>query len=244
VEKRTVHILSTEFFRTLLADFKWGGNGALKNQIMTHLNLWLLGDHAVRVNADIGDRPYTPHPIPAGCRTQQGLEELWADELGKLIVLHDDHTRDGEYFIGIACEKAFAGEEVSQFETHTCTRLFPMVSPTNCDCTKKKETILADAYEYKVPPGYTQTEVSFEAAKNNCFLLGASEVRPPLRGSHYKVKFPGARSWTLDSNHDPVPDNYLKELEPITGEPLETIIYTLREGKLPPRRLRLDDSVG
>jgi hypothetical protein len=243
VEKRSVHILSTEFFRTLLAEFKWGGNGTLKNQIMTHLNLWLLGGHAVKVNTDIGDRPYTPHPIPAGCHTQQGLEELWADELGKLLVLHDDHTRNGEYFIGIACEKAFAGEKVSPFEAHTRPRFFPLVGPKNCDCTKTKETILADAYEYKVPPGYTQTEVTFEAGKKNIHLLGG-DVRTPTRGSHYSVKFEGARTWRLDPNDDPVPETYLRQLVEVTGLPFETITYTLREGKLPPFRLRFDDSVG
>lgn len=242
VEKRTVHILSTEFFRMLLADFKWGGNGTLKNQIITHLNLWLLGGHAVKVNIDIGNRTYTPHPMPTGCTTQQRLEELWADELGKLVVQHDDHTRHGEYFIGIASEKAFAGENVGQFEAHTCTRFFPLVGPKNCDCTKKKDTILADAYEYKVPTGYTQTEVTFEAAKKNIHLLGG-EVRTPTRGSHYGAKFPGARTWRLDPNDDPVPESYLRQLVQITGLAFEAITYTLREGKLPPRRLRFDNSV-
>jgi hypothetical protein len=80
--------------------------------------------------------------------------------------------------------------------------------------------------------------VSFEAAQKNCFALGASEVRKPKRGSHYKVKFHGARSWILDPNDDPVPEAYLKQLEQITGFRLGTIIYTLREGKLPPLRLR------
>jgi hypothetical protein len=240
VEKRTVHILSTEFFRMLLADFKWGGNGTLKNQIITHLNLWLLGGHAVNVNADTDGRAYTPHPLPAGCRTQQRLEELWADELGKLVVQHDDHTHNAEYFIGIACERAFAGEKVGQFEPHTATRLFPLVGPENCDCTMKG-TLLADAYEYKVPPGYTQTEVSFQAAKKNCFLLGASKVRKPEGGgSHYVVTFPGTRSWTLDANYDPVLEKYLKQLEPITKLPFDVITYALREGKLPPKRLRFD----
>jgi hypothetical protein len=239
VENQTVRILCTDFFITLLTEFKWDGNGSLKNQIITHLNLWFLHGKAVSVQANIGATPYRPHPIPKDCRTQQGLEEIWADELGRLLVLHDNYIHDNEYFIGIACEKAFAGNSVGQYEPHTCIRFFPLVGPKDCDCNKSN-SLLANAFEYEVPAGYTQTEVSFETAEKNCYALGASDVREPKRGSHYKVKFPGARSWTLDKNDDPIPEAYLKELEQITGFRLDTIIYTLREGKLPPLRLRFD----
>jgi hypothetical protein len=242
VESHSVRILRTDLFQTLLTDFRWDANGGLKNQIYMHLNLWFLQGKAVAVKADTGGRPYKTHPIPEGCRTQQRLEELWADELGRLLVPHDDHARSGEYFIGVACERAFAGEPIGHYEPHTCSRCFPLVGPLNCDC-RQDGSILADAFVHKVPPDYSQTEVSFEAEKKNCFALGASEVRRPTRGSHYKVKFPGARSWPLDANNDPVPENYLKELEPITGHPLPTIIYALREGRLPPLRLRLETSV-
>jgi hypothetical protein len=237
VDNQTVRILRTEFFVTLLTEFKWDGNGSLKNQIFTHLNLWFLHGKAVAVQADIGAVPHMPHPIPENCQTQQGLEEIWADEMGRLLVFHDDYSRNGEYFIGIACEKAFAGNSIGQYEPHTCSRFFPLVGPDNCDCSENN-SLLANAFEPREPPGYTHPEVSFEAAQKNCFALGASEVRKPKRGSHYKVKFHGARSWILDPNDDPVPEAYLKQLEQITGFRLGTIIYTLREGKLPPLRLR------
>jgi hypothetical protein len=215
----------------------------MKNQIFTHLSRWFLNGRAVVVRAEIGTRSYTQHPVPENCRTAQGLEEIWADELGKLVVLHDEHGRNGEYFIGIACEKAFAGDSIGRYENHECSRFFPLVGPERCDC-RESTSLLTDAFERQVPSNYTQTGVSFAAAKKNCFVLGASEVRRPRRGSHYKVKFRGDRSWTLDANHDPVLERHLKELEQITGHRLETIIYALREGELPPRRLRLDTSVG
>lgn len=157
--------------------------------------------------------------------------------MGKLLAIHDQHSLNAEYFIGIACEKAFGGQSIGTYEPHQCCRYFPLVGPGGCDC-RQNDCPLADAYHLEAPPAYTQTEVSFEAAKKNVFALGAVEVRAPRRGSHYKVKFRNARSWTLDPNNDPVPRDFLRELEPITGHPLEVIAYALREGKLPPRKLR------
>lgn len=239
VEGNTVRILGTDFFLMLLEDFSWDQNNSLRDQIYTHLRLWFLQGKAVKVRAEIGAKPYEPHPIPENCQTQHGLEEMWADELGKLLVMHDEKAHNGEYFIGIACEKAFAKLAIGRYERHACRRFFPLIGPNECDCHKNMSK-LTNAFEHPAPIDYTHGEVSFEEAKTNCFALGASRVVKPRRGSHYKVKFPGARSWPLDSNDDPVPERYLKELEGITGHNLETIIYTLREGKLPPRRLRLD----
>jgi hypothetical protein len=230
----------------LLADFNWERNGSLKSQIYTHLSLWFLGGKAVSVTIEIGDRHYKPHPIPENSRTALGIEECWADELGRLLVLHDDKVENGEYFIGIACAKAFAeppdkNVPVGNFEHHDCQRFFPLVGQDNCDC-RKSTSVLKNAYHHPAPSEYTQSEVSFEAAKKNIHLLGASEVRPPANGSHYKVKFPGAqRSWTLDSNHNPCKERHLKQLEAITGHNYKTIVYTLREGRLPPERLKLED---
>lgn len=128
--------------------------------------------------------------------------------------------------------------KAGKYQDHPCTRFFPLVGPDNCDCTKIAKTALANAYEFRVPPGYIQTEVTFEAAKRNCYALGALKVRKPKGGAHYHVTFPDARTWRLDPKDDPVPETYLRQLMGLTGLPFEVITYTLREGKLPPRKLR------
>jgi hypothetical protein len=232
VEDGSVLILCTDFFKDLLSEFDWKEDGGIRSQIYMHLHLWWLQGKSANVHAS-GKIDYKPHPIPEGCRTAQGLEEIWADELGKIVVLHDQHSEHGEYFIGIACEKAFSGEKLGDYEKHQCSRFFPLIGPESCDC-EDDESVLTNAFEYQVPPNYTQTEVSFENAKKNCSILGASEVENPRRGSHYKVKFPGARSWVLDPNNDPVPEAYLKQLIEITGLNLDVIRYALREGVMPP----------
>ncbi len=65
-------------------------------------------------------------------------------------------------------------------------------------------------------------------------------VEPPDKDSHSKAWFPGAdRPWTFDANDDPVPEPYLRELRPLTGYCLDVIVYTLLNGRLPERRVRL-----
>lgn len=238
VEQGKVKILGTQFFVMLLQDSIWDGKGGFKNQILTHLNLWFLREKAVMVSLKTFDKTYALHPIPQNSRTEHGLEEIWADELGKLLVLHDEKVKGNEYFIGIACENAFAGHKKGQYETNNHQRLFPLVGPKDCDC-KENNSALCNAFENPVPENYSLKDVSFETAKRNCGALGGSVAKNPRRGSHHRVKFPRARSWILDPNNDPVPESYLKELEAITGHRLETIIYSLLEGKLPPERLKL-----
>ena len=74
------------------------------------------------------------------------------------------------------------------------------------------------------------------------YAIGASAVENPTRGSHYKVRFPGRRSWVLDRNEDPLKDTFIKELVPITGYPFEVIKSALLYGDLPARTLRLQRS--
>src|SRR5207248_2609728 len=102
-----------------LSDFRWDAASGIRNEIYRHLNLCLLqGRSSVPVEADTGGRPFTSHPIPQNCRSQAKLEELWADELGKVVVMHDDHIQRPDYCIGVACEKAFAGQPIGGYETH------------------------------------------------------------------------------------------------------------------------------
>ncbi len=62
-------------------------------------------------------------------------------------------------------------------------------------------------------------DISFNQAKNNIDILGAVRVEKPrgMGGSHYIAVFEGARSWPIDKNTDPLPDDYLKELIDVTG---------------------------
>jgi hypothetical protein len=238
VEKKTVKILATDLFIHLLEEFKWIDNQGIRNQIYQHLQLWFLNGQSVKVAIDIGTTAYEQHPVPEGCQTTDKLEELWADEMGRLVVVHDNSMPNGKYCIGVACEKAFSDKPIGKYAAHTATRYFPLIGPENCDC-KSKDHVLEDAYHYQVPPEISEADISFDLAKKNCFCLGATEVKPPPKGSHYKVVFPGERPWALDANTDPIPTRFLKQLEEITGHELPVIKYVLIEKRFPPIRLRI-----
>ena len=105
-------------------------------------------------------------------------------------------------------------------------RCFPMVGPNQIEN-------LEDAYEWeKIPSEVHSKNVSFDDAIRN-IPSSWSLVEPPQRDSHYKVRFPGNRPWTLDRNVDPIPDRFLKELEDITDLPLPVIKTALLFGSRP-----------
>lgn len=174
---------------------------------------------------------HRPHPLPVSCKNE-GLVELWSDELGRILLIHDASIIKNEYFIGIACSSGFSGGETGKYNTEGEQRAFPLVGPNSLDC-------LHDAYKWDVPAGTHRIKVSFAEAKKNCYVIGATRVEKPSGGSHYKVRFTGKRSWALDKNHSTLPDDYLKELCPLTGYPLDVIKVALVSGVLPKKSLRL-----
>ena len=180
-----------------------------------------------------------PHPIPRGCSRENSLADWWAEEMGWLLSQHESVAKGNESFIGVACESAFSGGAVNQYEDHQMNRVFPLVGPKTCDCTSVA-SLLTDAYEYEVPDNIAADNISFSEAYRNCSCLGRCCIEKPIRGSHYMVKFPGKRSWPLDKNVDPLPERFLKELVPITGYSLPTIKYILKTGEKPKKRLKLE----
>jgi hypothetical protein len=229
------HLILTDILAEVVQGFDWIRTGPypLLGVIFGLLNQWFLQPHnrLVRVDvSDIGD--YEPHPVPLSAGNM-GLVGFWADEVGRLLIVHDSCCNGRRFFIGVACESAFAGEQLGRYGDFAGRRVFPLVGPRELDQ-------LDDAYDWDVPVEMQGRHVSFENAYRNCGALGAIRVDAPPNGSHYKVHFEGHRPWVLDRNLDPVPEAYLRELVSITGYDLPTVKYALLTGQLPPLVLRLE----
>lgn len=170
------------------------------------------------------------HPLPAGVESN-AFSLRWTEELGRLWTLHSKNCAIGRYFIGIACTLAFAGQPKGNYENPDNLPTFPLVGP---DETGN----LDDSLKWDVPAGIGERKVSFKDAHNRIALLGGT-VHKPTGSSHYQVRFEGARTWPLDVNIDPIPERFLKQLEPITGQKLEVIKYVLLNGVWPRRVPRI-----
>lgn len=112
---------------------------------------------------------------------------FWSDEMGKILWIHDSCCHREIFFVGIACEFAFSGEEPGTYHNPDNSRAFPLVGPDDLDT-------LDDAYDWDTPYDIHQKQVSFDAARKRCTVIGATGIEPPSSGSHYKVKFKGQRS--------------------------------------------------
>ena len=229
-----VELLITEYLQDIMKDFTCGTGDrpyALLNEIFGLLDQWLLQPNSRVIKLNVQEvTEYSRHPAPASC-TNDGNTEFWADELGRLYKLHDERTERGEFFIGIACESGFAGGAVGSYRDGE-GKGFPLVGPEDIP-------LLADSYHWVIDESIHRSRISVTNAKKNITILGATSVQSASRGSHIKVSFPGHRPWPLDSNDDPVPDAYLKELIPITGYSLLVIKYVMQNGHFPDSRHRL-----
>lgn len=235
IEKNRAHLILTDILRDLVESFDWVRTGPypLLSIIFGLLNQWLLQPHVRLIEVDVSNvDDYQPHPLPQSTG-KQGLAECWADEVGKLLTLHDSFCTGTQFFVGIACESAFAGEDLGEYDNPTGQRAFPLVGPDDLNQ-------LLDAYDWQIPIDMYDRSVSFDSAFKNCGIIGATHVDPPASGSHYKVHFEGQRPWPLDKNTDPVPERYLRELTAITGYRLSVIKYALINGELPPKTLRFE----
>jgi hypothetical protein len=235
LKNNQVHLVLTEGLRELVQEFDWRNrdNPPLLLEIYHLLDEWFLKNHERLVRADLsGVNRYQPHPIPAGCSTL-GLVEIWSDEVGKLLALHDMCCQGNSYFIGIACEQAYSGSRLQRYCGHSNPRCFPLVGP------REILQLLVDAYTWQVEPNAQRKKVSINNALKNYKAIGAIRIEPPSGGSHYTMKFKKGRSWAVDSNVNPIPDRFLSELVTITGYPLPVIRTALITGDLPRRVLRL-----
>lgn len=233
IQSDTIHLVLTDGLQEIIDEFDWNRSGPypLLNDLYRLLSIWLLQPDPRLVKIDVSEiRDYHTHPVIEGC-TNEGLVEVWSDEMGKLLSLHDSHCESSKFFIGIACEAAFSGGMLQKYENRQGQRCFPLVGPQQIEH-------LDDAYDWDVPQSIHLTKVSFASAYKNCHLIGARRIENPSGGSHHKVLFEGERPWVLDPNVDPVPLRFLRQLVPITGLPLPVIVTTLAHGKMPDKLLR------
>jgi len=229
-------VLLTPILCQIVEEFDWTA-GVTQRLLVDVYNLiaaWAFRQSEYSVKLDVEDiEGAAMHPVPVGCPATS-LVNLWSEQVGKLLVCHDEDCTD--FCIGVVSHLAFAGERCEGYGGSTGVRSFPLVGPSDLHQ-------LADAYIYGLPSGRVGEDVSFDAAKKNVFLLGALRVEKPSSGSHYQVFFAEGRKWPLDRNTDPIPDRFLKQLKEVVDMPLNVIKYVLAHGEVPPlvariRRLR------
>lgn len=238
LENDSAHLVVTDSLADLVQLFDWQREDAqdeypLLLTIFTLLTNWFLQQHErlVRIAVPPG-LPFSPHPLPIGT-DPRGLVDDWSSEVGALLALHASIASQGEFFIGIPCDSAFAGSALGSYSQSLAGAAFPLVGP-------REAVSLSDAYEWALPAGIRDRSISFKDALANCHCLGEATIDEPHGGSHYKVKFAGkARPWPLDRNVDPIPERFIRELVQITGYPFEVVISALSSGTLPHRRPRL-----
>ena len=229
-----VRIVLTEMLSDFIVEFTWDNRPqdtmALAMDLHRHCSLLFLAGSSRMVLVDTSRiASGANHPLPAGSG-ESGLVDYWQEEAAKLLEL-DRETGGNHHVLAVACAYKFAGRTSPGYETAEEEAL-PLVGPDELD-------ELIDGEAWQVPAEIKDASVSFADARKNCKVIGASCVDPPSGGSHYKVRFPGARPWVLDPNDDPVPEPYLKELEQITPYPIAVVKFALTRGELPPRALRL-----
>jgi hypothetical protein len=234
-------LLLTQTLRTFIVqldeNFNWNRAAEYPHlpviyDILSRLGLQQHGVQTVDVSKA---NPFSPHPLPTGCLANEfGIR--WSEEVGRLWVLHSRHCTPGKFFIGIACASAFAGEGSGAYENPEGLPVFPLVGPEELES-------LEDSSEWELPADLHQRAVSFDDAYKHVKVLGG-EVQKPAASSHYQVRFVGKRSWTLDRNVQRIPHHFLKELESITGQPVQVIKYVLLFGEWPKRKSRIPFQAG
>lgn len=234
-ETGSLRIVLTNTLSDFILEFTWNDRPpdtiALARDLYRHCNLLFLTASSGTVLVDTSGVASGPiHPVPAGSGESE-LVDYWQEEASKLLEL-DHEAGGGKHALAVACAYKFAGEVSPGYEASEAEARLPLVGPDELDQ-------LADGEAWQVPNEIKNASVSFANARKNCKVVGASSVDPPSSGSHYKVRFPGARPWVLDPNDDPVPEAYLKELEQITPYPVDVVKFALTRGELPPRVLRL-----
>lgn len=226
LENDVAHVILTNGLREIVESYDWTENTTF--EIYRLLDQWFLQKHSGLIEIDVSDvEEYVPHPLPKGCNGK-GKAIYWADEVGRILVIHDRCCKSADFFIGIICEKAFAGDSPEEYENPRGLRTFPLVGPENINK-------LADAYEsnWQLPRGMVNRKVRIVDIKRNYKLIGAESIENPKGDSHAKVKFEDGGEWTLDLNIDPVSEEHLPGLARVSGYPVKVIKYTLINGQLP-----------
>lgn len=229
-------IVLTPILRDFIADMDWTSprNQGILRDIYKAFSHLLLTAPRDLLQIDVSSiSGHMPHPLPQGTSPDKGNVEFWSDEVGRLLILHDGCITGNRFFIGVACESAFADGALNSYTNPTGARTFPLVGPSDL-------SNLEDCYEWDLPANIHQVVISFDDVKRNYRAIGASAFENPKNGSHFMVHFIGARPWPCDSHwKDHIDEKFLDELKPLCGYPLNVIKYALQNGVLPLRKLRL-----
>lgn len=230
-----IAILLTDALAAFISDDKieWGQLYPLFLDVHRLISTLFLQPHSsvIQIPITLDEvAQYRVHPVPA--RSHGALIDQWADEVGRVLVIHDQCNQEDEYFIGIACPYGFSGEEPDTYDIIINDRAFPIVGSESFQ-------YLADAFEWVVPQDIHQRLVSLDHVRRNYRLLGAVQMDDPQGDSHYKIHFPNRRPWTLSRNVDPIPDRFLNELKEMTPYPIRVIKTILVEGRVPSRTCKL-----
>ncbi len=228
-----IELIFTDQLADMVIDFDWNERDdyPILIEIYHLLNQWALQSVGiVRIDTSNVD-DYHNHPIPEGCEAL-GSIDVWSEELGRLLSIHDCNCSTNHYFIGVACESAYNSGIPRNYINPRHLRVFPLIGPNNIP-------FLDDAYTWNVRPEIRNRSVSFENVLRNHRVIGTYRLERPSGSSHFELKFKGGRTWPLSSNIDPVSEEFLRELIPITGYPLEVIKYGLLFGELPETKSRI-----
>jgi hypothetical protein len=202
--------------------------------ILRLIQQWVLQPHEAIEAIDVSrvqNNECQPHPVPEGCGGK-GLVEIWQDEVGKILFVHDSVCRRTEFFIGVACDSAFAGGPLGEYDNPDDRRAFPLVGPDEI-------VNLSDAYKWNVPHDVIRKRISLSDFRKNYRHIGAFRISQPWGGSHCKVEFAGGKAWPLDNNYDPIPDNHVRTLSRTTDYPVRVLKDCLINGRDPQRVCRL-----
>jgi hypothetical protein len=173
-----------------------------------------------------------PHPIPVG-DDNGDLVAYWAQEVGRLLGLHDQCVQSNRCCIGIACGQSFDSSATTAYPVGTI-RAFPIVGRTDIPL------VLESAFEWRAPPNAHNITISFDDIRRNFGAIGGTRFEEAVGDSHCRVYFPRNRFWTCDRNWGTnIGPNILFELKDFTGWPLPAIKYALKTGKHPQEVCRL-----
>jgi len=179
------------------------------------------------------------HKSAYGCGTPvSGETQLWSEEVAKLLIEHDKVCTASIFFIGIACPKAFAGDQLGSYCPLPDARHFPLVGPNEI-------AGLASYWTWSIPKNLHQHKVTVAQAKANIDVLGGQIEKQTSGTSHIRVDFgKGRGTWTLGTNDDPQEDSRIAQIEPLCGKPFEFVKYALLYGKEPLLVGRFDGRIG
>jgi len=230
LEMGIIGLIMTDFLRLIADptsfDFSRYDECPQLRDILRLIQQWVLQPHEGIEAIDVSrvqDEEYQSHPVPQGSEGK-GLVEIWQDEVGRLLFVHDTVCNGTEFFTGVACDSAFAGGPLGEYDNPDNRRAFPLVGPDEI-------VNLSDAYVWNVPHDVIRKHISVRGFRKNYRHIGAIRISQPSRGSHCRVEFPEGRAWSLDNNYDPIPREHLRTLCQTTGYPVEVLKDCLINGR-------------